>query len=148
MTVVVGIDFSNSTREIISAAESLLRLAGGRLYLVHVAAPDPEFVGLEVGPERVRESRAERFREEHRKLQQLKDRKWPGEADVTTLLVQGPTARMLIDQAARLDADVIVLGSFSGGRVRDVLMGSTASEVLRLADCPVLIVPAGARGAD
>lgn len=141
LTVLVGVDFSGSTRAIISATSRLLRLAGGHVYLVHVAEPEPEFVGLDVGPEAVRESLAAEFRAEHRQLQQLKDQDWPQGVDVTALLVQGPTAETLLAEQRRLGADLVVLGSFGHGRLRDALMGSTASNVLRAAKCPVLVVP-------
>jgi len=49
----------------------------------------------------------------------------------------GPT---ICDVAARLGADVIVIGSHGHGLLKRVLMGSVSTHVLHHADCPVLVI--------
>jgi nucleotide-binding universal stress UspA family protein len=53
-------------------------------------------------------------------------------------------ARELLSSAARLEADLIVMGSRARGEVSGVLFGSVSHEVAMQAGCPVVIVPAGA----
>jgi universal stress protein E len=43
--------------------------------------------------------------------------------------------------------DLLVLGTRGHGRLRRALLGSTAHEVLRHAECDVLLVPEAASGA-
>ena len=50
-----------------------------------------------------------------------------------------------IEQAERLTADYIVIGSHGHTAFYDLLVGSTASGVLKSASCPVVIVPHGAK---
>jgi nucleotide-binding universal stress UspA family protein len=59
---------------------------------------------------------------------------------VRTRMVEGRAADVLIDESQR--ASLLCLGSRSGGVLGDVLLGSVASAVTRLAACPVLVVPA------
>ena len=47
----------------------------------------------------------------------------------------------ILEQAAEVDADMIVLGSRGLGPVKSVLMGSVSRAVLQRADRPVLVVP-------
>jgi len=139
--VLAAIDFSEATSEVLRCAAELTEAFEATLILVHVAAPNPEFVGYEAGPSSVRDSRARELRREHRMLQEyaedLRQRGIPTKA----LLVQGPTVQTLLDEARSLRADVIVIGSRGHGAVRRVLLGSVSRGVLGGALCPVHWVP-------
>ena len=50
----------------------------------------------------------------------------------------------IIEQAERLDATYIVIGSHGHTAFYDLLVGSTTSGVLKHAKCPLVIVPVGA----
>ncbi len=50
-------------------------------------------------------------------------------------------ARTILDVAADVDADVIVLGTRGRGGVTSLLLGSVSHEVVQHADRPVLVVP-------
>lgn len=141
MSILVAVDFSPVTERQIAAVERLAS-PGRRIYVLHVAEPDPDFVGFEGGPDEVRDQIASEFREEHRKVESLA-RALEGKGfDATGLLVQGPTARTILTQAGRLGADVIVVGSHGHGALFDLLAGSVSAAVIRKADRPVLVVPA------
>jgi K+-sensing histidine kinase KdpD len=76
--ILVTIDFEEKGQVLIDKAAEMAEKFNAKLWLVHVAAPDPEFVGYEVGPQYVRDVLAKDLREEHKLLQnfssQLKDR--------------------------------------------------------------------------
>lgn len=140
--ILVAVDFSPLTAAVVEQAAQLATAFGGALWLVHVADPDPDFVGYEAGPTTVRTQVATELRGEHRRLQDtaqaLRDR---GLA-VTALQVQGSIAETIVSEATRLAAELIVLGSHGHGALRRALLGSVSEGVLHRATCPVLIVPA------
>jgi nucleotide-binding universal stress UspA family protein len=141
--VLAALDFSSAAQAVLRVAAELAVGLGAKLWLVHVAAPDPAFVGYEPGPREVRDDRAFELREEHRGL-----REWAGELqgrglDVTPLLVQGPTVDTLLAEAARLHASYMVLASRGHGVLAKALLGSVSDAVVRRASCPVVIVPSG-----
>jgi nucleotide-binding universal stress UspA family protein len=55
----------------------------------------------------------------------------------------GPVVDTIVDQAARLDADLIVMATRGRDGLMDLLRGSTTEQVLRQANRALLAVPAG-----
>ena len=66
--IIVPIDFSNVTDKVVANAADIATSFSAKLWLIHVAAPDPEFVGYEVGPQHVRDWRAETILKNAEKL--------------------------------------------------------------------------------
>ena len=144
--ILVALDFSTGTGAVITVASELVRALAADCWLLHVAAPDPEFVGYEVGPQSVRDQVATEMRGEHRELHEHAERMRAGGLRVTALQVQGPTVEKILHEAQRLQVDLIVIGSHGHGVLHRALLGSVSEGVLRGATCPVLIVPAGKDG--
>lgn len=139
--VLAPIDFSGITGRVLDNAAALVEAFGGRLWLLHVAPPDPEFVGFEAGPQTVRSTRADHLRDEHRRLQQRADALSARGVPTEALLVQGQVVEQILDHARRLEIDTIVLGSHGHGALLHLLLGSVSESVLRQAPCPLLIIP-------
>lgn len=58
----------------------------------------------------------------------------------TTVVRQGVAAEIIIDSARQLGTDLIILGTHGRTGVAQMLLGSTAEEVIRRSPCPVLVV--------
>jgi len=140
-TVLAAVDFSEVTEAVVERAASLARAFSAHLVLLHVAEPDPEFVGFEAGPQSVRDARADELREEHRSLQQRAEELRGQGLDVQASLVPGPTIETIVQRAQQLAADLVVLGSHGHGALHRALLGSVSEGVLRRAGRPVLIIP-------
>ena len=140
-TIIAAIDFTPLTEQVLKRASDLAKSFDARLWLVHIAEPDPEFVGYEVGPQHVRDNRAETLRAEHRQLQTsargLQDHGIWADA----LLVQGPLVRSLLEKASDLQAELIVIGAHSHSRLFDRVVGSTWQDLIRQSTIPLLVVP-------
>jgi nucleotide-binding universal stress UspA family protein len=66
----------------------------------------------------------------------------PGKATVEPMIIEGKPFPKIVQLACDLDVDMIVMTVHRGPtHVEQFLFGSTAERVLRLAPCPVLIVP-------
>lgn len=139
--ILVAVDFSPITERVVKLASELARGLDTHLWLIHAAAPDPDFVGYEAGPVGVRDQVAEELRNEHRDLQAHADALRESGLEATALLVQGPTVEMILKEADRLDADLILIGSHGHGAVFRLLLGSISEGVLRRSKIPVMIVP-------
>ena len=144
-TILTAVDFSDVTDAVLAATATMARALAAKVYLLHVAPPEPTFVTYEPGPQSERDFRARELRQEHRQVQAmalaLVDKGVAAEA----LLVQGPTAGKILEEAQRLDAKLIVLGSHGHGALYELLVGSVADAVLRKSPCPVLVAPSPGR---
>lgn len=140
-SVLACIDFSGGERPVIDAGAALARAFGGVLHLLHVAAPDPDFVGYRAGPETVRDQVASTIREEHRRVEALAEQVSQGGVTAHAHLLRGPYAETILREADRLGAEVLVVGSHGHGRLHALFVGSVAAQVLRGAKIPVLVVP-------
>lgn len=134
-------DLSEYSEKIVQQAGEIAKAMSARVWLVHVAEPDPEFVGWDAGPQSVRDGVADAFREEHRAVQKMADELRGASVDATALLVQGSTVETILQQASNLDANMIIVGSHGRGAAHRLLVGSVGEGVLRKAECPVLVVP-------
>lgn len=140
--LLVAVDFSAGTEQVLAVAARLAGPAGATIHLLHVAAPEPSFVGYDRpgGPED-RDRRADELRDEHEALQVMAGA--VGETGITVkpLLVKGATIEVILAEADRLGADLIVVGSHGHGAVHRFLVGSTPDSLIRQSDIPVLVVP-------
>jgi len=142
-TIVVALDFSDSTPD---ALDSALALAAAevdsRLHLLHVvpSAVPPLWTDepspMDLGP--IERARAAAALEQ---LTTLAVSRALDPANVTTAVEVGAPANEIARYAETHRADVIVLGSHGHGLVRRFLLGSVADKIVRQAPCAVLVVP-------
>jgi len=139
--ILVPIDFSPASHRAVHLAVEMALVLKAKVWLVHVAAPDPDFVGFKTGPTYIRQHRAEVLREEHSTIQSLAENATQRGVDAEGLLVQGPTTETILAEAEQLQADMIVMGSHGRSGLYRTFVGSVSEQVLRDAKVPVLIIP-------
>jgi len=144
--VILAIDFSESTRRILEAAIEVAKAFSAHLYIIHVAAPNPDFVGYEEGPQSERDAVAAHYHQEHRELGGFAAEARQQGVASTALLVQGPTVEKLILERERLQADLVVVGSHGRSAILQLVVGSTSEGLIRKAGCPVMIIPCSLKG--
>ena len=140
-TIVVAVDFSNITSILIDKAAEMASCQKARVYIIHVAAPDPEFVGYKAGPVHEREFRASELKKEKKELEQLAQRLKKLGVDTIPLLIQGPTAELILTETQRLEAGLLIMGTHGHGIVMTALLGNTALQVIKHIHCPILLIP-------
>ena len=141
MNILVSLDISESSDKVVAEATQLAKAMSAKLYLLHVAEPEPDFIGYGVGPQTVRDSVSEEFHKEHAHIQELAESLRLKGLDAKGLLVQGSTVETILKQADKLKAQMIVMGSHGRGAIYKMLVGSVSEGVLHGAKCPVLVVP-------
>jgi nucleotide-binding universal stress UspA family protein len=145
-TIVVAVDFSNITSILMDMAAEVAVCQDARVYIIHVAAPDPEFVGYKIGPNHVREFRARELKNEKKELEKLTNRLKEQGVDAIPLLIQGMTAELIITETQRLGAGLLIMGKHGHGAVMTALLGSTSHKVLKNISCPILLIPYEIKG--
>lgn len=139
--ILAAVDFSTVTEKVLRQAADLARAQQAKLWVLHAAAPEPDFVGYHGGYDDEREVVADHLREDHRKLGEMAERLRAEGIEAEALHIQGPTVDVILTQAEKLSADLIVMGSHGHGAVARLLVGSSSEGVLRGATMPVLVIP-------
>jgi nucleotide-binding universal stress UspA family protein len=146
-TVIAAVDFSSVTPRVVEAAIKLARLAKARVMLLHVVStpaairdvlPAIEDVGM-----RTRSAN-------HAAEKNLLQVKRAFRRRFSQLEIRHPTgdpAAQIIAEAEALRAIYVVLGSHGRSAIRAALLGSVASNVVKSAPCPVVIIPTMTRAA-
>lgn len=141
MNLLVAIDLSDQSAAVIDVSRKVARATGAEVVLLHVAEPNPGFIGYEAGPEVVRDQVAREHREEHRQLHTHADALRADGIDTTALLIQGATGKTILAEAERIGAAMIVLGTHGRSAMFDLAIGSVSHAVIRRTTIPVLLVP-------
>ena len=141
MKLLVCVDLSESTEIIVNKIEEITNAIPAKVWLLHNAVPEPDFIEFKVDPLAARESLAKKFHVEHRQIQELASRMRKAGVETTALLVHGATVDTILKEASDLEVDMIVVGSHGRGAMYQLLMGSVSEAVLHKSRFPVLVVP-------
>lgn len=133
-SVLVPVDFSEASKEAVDLGLQLVDTPG-HLHVIHVS---PSILPTEIGYV------WETF-DEKQFLEAAEDalRKWLADAkyqDVDLLIKMGNPGYEIVNHAQDVLADLIVIPSHGRTGLKRLLLGSVAERVVRLADCPVLVL--------
>jgi nucleotide-binding universal stress UspA family protein len=140
--IVVGIDGSSGADRVLDeAAASARTIAGAELHLVHAIepyAPDASVIA------EVSDHRRGRTHLDEKEKRALAKSGVP----VTGHLNASPPAAAIVQIAASIEADLVIVGTRDRRKGARWKVGSVAEHVTRYAGCPVLVVPTRAWGRD
>lgn len=141
--ILIPLELNESKLEnkIIATAISYASLLKAKCWLIHVAAPDPDFVGFDVGPQYIRDGLAEDLREEHRNIQKIAELFEENKVDAEGLLIQGATQEMIQLEIDKLNIDLLVLGNKKHSFLEIFFQGREMDNLVDHVDIPVLLIP-------
>jgi nucleotide-binding universal stress UspA family protein len=136
--ILVPIDFSEQSEKAASAACALAKKTGATVHLLHAYQIPVESVGLALT---VSQQYVEQFVEDSRaQLQELAAKLCPNAVMGPFLVESGDPREVIADEAKKLQAELIVMGTHGRRGISRALIGSVAEGVARTAHCSVLIV--------
>jgi nucleotide-binding universal stress UspA family protein len=139
--IVTGVDGSEQSNHAARISADIARKSGATLHLVTIVRP-PEgwwgIVGSPPTPSALSKSLTDAQREILDSVAASLDL-----TDIEVIQVEdvGDPARMLLDYADRVDADLMVIGRRGAGVIERLMLGSVANRVVHDAGYPVLLVP-------
>jgi universal stress protein A len=140
-TILAAIDFSSATPPVVASASSLARSVDGRVVLLNVTPPPPvvaEPGGFGAEVVRISEAATETALQQ---LEQLEDALEEDNVRCDIIHQTGDPVVVILEQARKLGAEYVVLGSHGHTALYELIVGSTAGAILRHSPCPVVIVP-------
>jgi nucleotide-binding universal stress UspA family protein len=142
--IVVPLDFSDLSRELLDYALSLAQCFGAGICLVHIiqVAQVAEMYGdIEAGgpafagPELMRQVRAAA----QKQMEEYRHRVEAGKVEVEAEVLAGVHASEIVKYAEERNADLIIIGSHGRSGWQHFVLGSVAEKVARKSSIPVLI---------
>ncbi len=148
-TILCAIDLGPRDSEVIRHAADLARSCGAQLQLLNVVEPLSDFnrslVDSYVPDDKLQVLRDEGFDEARRFIaDRLREYRRVAGAPAPVggvQVLEGPVAKVILEQAQQLGADLVVLGSHGHSALGEMLIGSVAHQVTIKSRTPVLLVP-------
>jgi nucleotide-binding universal stress UspA family protein len=140
-TILAPVDFSAVTKQVVTEAAALARVHGGRLVLINVTQPVTVMADYTAFLENIAEVNDLVARAASRELAAIRKGLTGILRRVEVVQRTGSPVALILEEARACGADVIVIGSHGHTALHDLLVGGTASGVLKHAPCPVLVVP-------
>ncbi len=153
-TILYATDMGNHMRPVFRYAIDIAKKHQAKIIMMHVMEPLSSGVLVTIDVYMPKVNAEEVFRDGMKKalvkMQQrlnnfCEDEKIKDPSDCETIskvkVVSGHCAETLVQQAEKLGADLIVVGSHTNPTKRSKLIGSTARKVTQLSKIPVLMVP-------
>lgn len=139
--IVVAVDFNDAVGILLGYAEALALKFESKIWVLHVAAPDPDFVGYEPGPQYIRDFRADELKDEHKNLQKISNMFLDKKIESAALLIQGSTVETVLNEAKKLHADLLIVGNHKHSFLHNLLSESVSLELLKNGNIPLLTIP-------
>src|SRR3954451_5560109 len=139
--ILVAVDGSPDGEAALEHAAELARDQRARLTLLTAIPPIPATALLATGAAPPRSEVVRHYSD----LLRRAAAGLPADISITTLLVEGPPARALIERARSGAFDLIVMGSHGHGRLHQSLLGCVSQKVLHASPIPVLLTRAPAQ---
>lgn len=139
--ILVSIDFNKGEDLLIGKAVELANKFHSKIWLIHIAAPQPDFVGYGVGPKYIGDGRASELKKEHKTLQAYANKLIDKGIEAEGLLVQGATIEMIIEESKKLHIDLIIAGHQEHNFIYKAFVGSVSAALIKNSKIPILIVP-------
>ncbi|HKY95561.1 MAG TPA: universal stress protein [Kiloniellales bacterium] len=132
-TILLAIDLADeeSTAKLLSAARQLAAPSNAELCVMTVV-PEDLSIGI------AKRGKEDTLVAAQRRLRELTERELPGQR-VKQVIAYGSAEEEILRVARETRADLIVVASHRP-RARDLLLGSTAAQVVRRASCSVLVL--------
>jgi nucleotide-binding universal stress UspA family protein len=136
-TIVIPCDFSEPAMDAVNEALALAEDSTS-IHVVHVVDPTPVMISVDPALPIPASYDHGRFQEAQQQMKQMFEK-----GDYARLKIHcsiGDPGAEIADYATSVRANMIIMPSHGRSGLGRLLMGSVAERVLRLADCPVLIL--------
>lgn len=140
--ILCPIDFSDYSRRALDHAVAIARWYGSTITVMHAfsAARVATYAPGAPGFDSIVLTRADRDQLLAEMKRFIETESTP-EVSVEAIIREGSAAGEIVNQAADLGADLLIMGTHGRSGFERLLLGSVTEKVLRKATCPVLTVP-------
>ena len=139
--ILVAIDLDNNSQLLVDKAAELAEKFGSKVWILHVADPEPDFVGNKVGPQYIRDLRTDELLKEHHMVRKHSEFLKAKDINADGLLIAGATIETILEEIQKLLIDLVIIGHHQHSLLYKVFTGAIDTSVVSKSRVPVLIVP-------
>ncbi len=140
ISIALAYDFEELSSKLIEEGLKLATLAKARVFLVHIAAPDPHLLAYQMRRSKVERERKAELRAEKRILDRIAHRFIDQGIETEVILEQGPAVEGLIKTVKKIKADYLLIGHHREKAIFRKVLDSSARRLLELSPIPVICV--------
>lgn len=141
-TIVTLIGFSDVTPRLIEETERFAKALRSQVIVVHVVSKDPMVLEkTDANQIPSEERRKELIAEDYKRLSSLAERLSSAGLNVQVEQLVDANIGKAMMECEHWKADLIIVGSHRHGALYNWFVGSVTNDVLKTAQCPVLVVP-------
>lgn len=139
-TILVPIDFSDYSKNALRYSVNLAKKFSSKMFLIYVIEPMIYPADFSMGQVAVPTADLDMTQRAEEELNNLAKNEIDSSIEVKTIIKSGKPFVEIIETAAEVDADLIIIATHGHTGVEHLLFGSTAEKVVRKAPCPVLTI--------
>jgi nucleotide-binding universal stress UspA family protein len=145
--ILVAIDFEEKTKNLLDNAKQIAEKFGSKIWIIHIFGNNADTVGypdtFQYGVQylNLRSLKAEELKKDHKQVHEYTEQLRKDGIQAEGLLIEGPTVKMILDEALKLEIDLIIIGSHKHSFLYNALMETVSSSLIRKSNIPLLVVP-------
>ena len=139
--ILVAVDLKRSSQLLVDTAAILAEKFTSKVWVLHIAAPEPDYIGNNTEPRYIREVLAKELREEHKIVQQYAGQLQKKGIEAVGLLIAGATITTLLNEMKKLGTDLLIIGHHKHGFFYKIFGEVTDIPLMKKSNVPVLMVP-------
>ena len=139
--ILVAVELEVSSHQLINTAAEQAEKSDAKVWVLHIAAPEPDFLGNKVGPQYVRDYLVEDIKKGHKLIRQYTDELIAKGIKADGLLIQGPTVKMILEEIEKLQIDLLIIGHRPHSFLFRLFLGDNHTALVNKSTVPVLVVP-------
>ena len=139
--ILVAVGLDDGSQLLVEKAAEQAEKFGSKVWVLHIADPEPDFVGNKVGPQYIRDIRVKELLAEHHLVRKYSDFLKAKNIDADGLLIAGATVKLIMEEIEKLNIDLVIICRHQHSLLYKIFTGTTHSAVANKSKVPVLIVP-------
>jgi nucleotide-binding universal stress UspA family protein len=138
--IIVPVDGSDLAEQVVPHVEALAKAFGAHVTVLWVTAPVATVAGVPVASEERWQAEDDELAQPY--LDRLEQRFQAAGVGATVDRANGVPANVIVERATESETDLIAMTTHGRSGIQRLALGSVAEEVVRHANCPVLLVRA------
>jgi len=139
--ILVALDFSEVTPQVIATSKELALGLQAKLSIIHIDYLMPFLNQYGINHVLALQAFQDQLKKSENFLTSLEEELKQEGIDATCQLVQGTTIESILQETEKVTADLVIIGAHAHGKLHNLLFGNIHEEIVKQANCPILIVP-------